>query len=192
MEIFKTVSPYELAGNPIHKIGKEWMLVSAADGTDGARFGENYNTMTASWGTVGVLWGKPVAFVFIRPERHTFRFTEDSPLMSLSFFGGEMMKELSFCGRTSGRDTNKAAECALTPVFSPSEGGRHVYFAEASEVLLLRKVYTFELDPENLHADFPLEYYKVDGYHKVYVCEIVSALVREQSAQITDNPAKPE
>ena len=49
-------------------IGKEWMLVT------GGTLENGYNTMTASWGGIGWLWNKPVAFVFIRPERYTYDF----------------------------------------------------------------------------------------------------------------------
>ena len=56
----KEIKPEELTKNPFHMIGKEWMLVTAEK--DG-----KVNTMTASWGGLGVMWGKNVAFVFIRP-----------------------------------------------------------------------------------------------------------------------------
>ena len=42
--------------NAFDLIGKEWMLVTA--GTE-----DKFNTMTASWGGVGILWNKPVAFL---------------------------------------------------------------------------------------------------------------------------------
>ena len=175
---FKEISPYELQGNPIHKIGRDWMLVSAANTGEGASFGEDYNTMTASWGGVGVLWNKPVAYVFIRPERHTYGFTEDSDYMSLSFFGGERREALTLCGRTSGRAVDKVKETGLTPVFAEADGGRHVYFEEASEVLLLRKLYAAPIETAAFIDQAPLEYYRTDGLHKMYVCEIVKALVK--------------
>ena len=55
--------------NAFDLIGKEWMLVTAGNK-------EKFNTMTASWGGIGWLWNKPVAFVFIRPERYTHDFIE--------------------------------------------------------------------------------------------------------------------
>ena len=60
-------------------IGKEWMLITAGDI-------QHFNTMTASWGGVGFLWGKPVAFVFIRPERYTHDFVEQYDRLTLTFF----------------------------------------------------------------------------------------------------------
>lgn len=52
----KELTVSELKDNMFHAIGKEWMLVTA--GTP-----EKFNTMTASWGGTGILWGKPVAFL---------------------------------------------------------------------------------------------------------------------------------
>lgn len=126
---FREISPSALGGNAIDMIGRQWMLVTAAK--DGAREGDpcgkTYNTMTASWGGIGVLWGRPVAFVFIRPERHTFSFAEASDYMTLSFFGEERREALAYCGKTSGRDVDKAAACSLTPVFTEEDGGVLVF-----------------------------------------------------------------
>lgn len=63
MKNFKSVDIEEFNINPFTKIGKDWMLVTAKnkEGT--------VNTMTASWGGLGVLWGKNVAFIFIRPRK---------------------------------------------------------------------------------------------------------------------------
>ena len=179
MNRFREVSPYELAENPMKMIGKEWMLVSAAKDTPGEVFGTDYNTMTASWGGVGVLWAKPVAFVFVRPERHTYRFTEESPYMTLSFFGGEMKDVLAFCGKVSGRDTDKVKECSLTPVFKWDGDGRYVYFDEARCVLKLRRIYGESIDPAAFTDEAPLDFYRTDGLHKMYVCEITEVLVRD-------------
>lgn len=82
---------------PFEKIGSEWMLISAAK--DGKA-----NTMTASWGGIGVLWGKNVATVYIRPQRHTKEFVDAGDTFTISFFGGEHMKELGYLGKVSGKD----------------------------------------------------------------------------------------
>jgi flavin reductase (DIM6/NTAB) family NADH-FMN oxidoreductase RutF len=178
MNSFKEILPYELTSNPFTMIGKDWMLVSAADSTDKALFGKNYNTMTASWGGVGVLWNKPVAFVFIRPERNTYLFTEDSEHMTLSFFGGEMRDALTFCGRNSGRDVDKAEKCGLTPVFEAEAHGRSVYFEEASCVLKVRRLYGDSIKTDKFYDEAPLDFYRTDGLHKMYVCEIEKVLVK--------------
>lgn len=48
---FKEIKPEELKENPFTMIGKDWLLITA--GTK-----EHCNTMTASWGGLGVMWGK--------------------------------------------------------------------------------------------------------------------------------------
>ena len=50
--------------NTFTKFSKEWALVSS--GTK-----NNANTMTVSWGGVGVIWGKNVAYIFVRESRYT-------------------------------------------------------------------------------------------------------------------------
>ena len=176
---FKKITPNDIADNPFQLIGQDWMLITSADKEGDLVCGKDYNTMTASWGGVGVLWNKPVAFVFVRPERHTYLFTEDSPYMTLSFFGGEMRDALTFCGRNSGRDTDKAAECSLTPVFEQGENGRSVYFQEAKCVLKLRRIYADSIEPSAFVDQAPLEFYHTDGFHKMYVCEITDVLVKD-------------
>ena len=65
--MFKNIGISEGFARPIDKIGKDWTLISAGNI-------DNFNMMTASWGGVGFLWNKPVAFIFVRPNRYTFEF----------------------------------------------------------------------------------------------------------------------
>ena len=46
--------------NVFSLIGEQWMLITAGTA-------EHCNTMTASWGGLGVLWGSDVATCYIRP-----------------------------------------------------------------------------------------------------------------------------
>ena len=93
---FKEISAEELQFNPFTKIGKEWMLVTAGDQ-------EKHNTMTASWGGVGVMWGKNVVSVYIRPQRYTKEFVDANELFTLSFYDESYRKALNICGSKSGR-----------------------------------------------------------------------------------------
>ena len=66
--------------DPFQAIGHEWLLVTAGTPT-------HYNMMTASWGMLGILWNKPVATIFIRPERYTHDFVEATDRLTLSLLG---------------------------------------------------------------------------------------------------------
>ena len=94
-----------LHDNVFTTIGKEWMLVAAGNE-------EKFNMMTASWGCLGWLWNRPVAIVYIRPERYTHEFIEANDTMNLVFLGNseEARKAYAFCGAKSGRDFDKAPE----------------------------------------------------------------------------------
>ena len=56
---FTEIALADLKLNPFEAIGKDWLLITAGDA-------QKANTMTASWGGMGVLWNENVAFVFIR------------------------------------------------------------------------------------------------------------------------------
>ena len=166
MSEFKRVKPESLSGNFIDAIGSKWALLTVTR-PDGS-----YKTMTVSWGGVGVLWNKPVCFVFVRPQRYTHEFSEAGECFTLSFFEDKYREKLAYCGRVSGRDTDKAADCGLTPVRQHG----YTFFAEAKQVLAAKKLYVDEIreggfvDPSILDHCYPKK-----DYHTVYVCEIVAA-----------------
>ena len=106
---FKEVPVESVEFNPFTKIGKQWMLVTAGDR-------EKFNTMTASWGAAGVIWGKNTVTVYIRPQRYTKEFIDAKETFTLSFYKEEYRKALSLLGSVSGRDRDKVKEAGLTPV----------------------------------------------------------------------------
>ena len=123
MKRFTDINPAEIKGNPIHLIGREWMLITA--GTP-----QHFNTMTASWGSMGELWFKPVCFCFVRPQRYTHEFMEKYEAFTLSFFKEKYKPQLNFCGSRSGRETDKAKECGFT--IREAKNGS-VFFDEARQ-----------------------------------------------------------
>jgi len=165
---FTAIQPDQLNDNPFKLIGKDWMLITA-----GAP--ESFNTMTASWGGLGVLWERKVAFCFIRPTRHTFGFMEHSPIFTLSFFEERHRKTLAFCGSHSGRDTDKIKDAGLTPV----DKDGFVYYQEARLVLACRKLYFQDLSPERFVDPKIGDMYPQKDYHRMYVGEIETCLLRE-------------
>lgn len=156
--------------NAFDLIGKEWMLVTA--GTE-----DKFNTMTASWGGVGILWNKPVAFLFIRPERYTHGFLEENERVTLSFYGEEYRKALQICGTKSGRDTNKVKECGITPL--KLESGA-MTFAESRMTLDCRKLFMAEMTEANFidREIIDKQYGAHGGWHSVYVVEIESVYTK--------------
>ena len=149
----------------LNAFDKGWALVTA--GTT-----ERFNTMTVSWGSLGTLWSKPVATVYVKPVRYTHAFLEANDLFTVSFFPEQYRRDLALLGSKSGRDGDKVAETALTPV--ETEGS--VGFAEASLTLVCRKLYRQDLDRTQIPADVIGTYYETEAPHTVYVGEITHIL----------------
>lgn len=174
MQGFKSIEPKLIKENAIELIGDKWMLVSA--GTLNDKDNKTWNTMTASWGGMGHLWNKAVAFVFVRPQRFTYDFIEANETMTLTFFDEKYRKDLQFCGAKSGRDFDKAKETGLTPV---SVDCGSVAFDEAYLVLECKKLYGEMLKEEGfLATDVMTKNYPAKDFHRMYVCEITKAWVK--------------
>ena len=167
---FKIIKPEQIQDNLFKLIGSDWMLVSAGKP-------EHYNMMTASWGFAGVLWRKPVAVAFIRPNRYTYEFAENNPYYTLSFFDEDQRDILNLCGTISGRDVNKMGIEGITPLITPLG---NVCFREAKLVLECRKLYFDDIKPELFQA-FELEkIYPKKDYHRSYIGEIVNVWQKER------------
>ena len=166
--MFREISPYEIQDNTFTAIGKDWMLITAAK--DGVA-----NSMTASWGTLGILWNKPVAICFVRPQRYTYDFCESADTLSLTFFDPSWRDTLKLCGTKSGRDLDKYAATGLTPAFD----GDTPYLAQARLVLMCKKLYVDDLKKANFLDPHLLSHYPIDDFHRVYICEITKVLIRE-------------
>lgn len=163
----KKISVKDLDINFAEKISKEWMLITAGNEARG------YNTMTASWGHIGSLWGNggglPTAVIYIRPQRYTKEFVDREDKFTLSFFPKEMKKQLAYLGSHSGRDEDKVAKVGFTPVFKED----CTWFEEAELVLVCRKLYHAPL-LEKGFCDYRLveENYPQKDFHEMYVGEI--------------------
>lgn len=167
---YREIQPEEITGNPFEKIGKEWMLITAEK--EG-----RINTMTASWGGLGVLWRKNVAFVFVRPQRYTKEFVDAAGRCTLSFYGKEYRKALAYFGSISGRDEDKIG----TMGFTPRDFGGAPAFEQAQLVLRCKTLYAQPLDPEYFLPGVSCdeENYPNRDYHTVYVMEIEAVYEKE-------------
>ena len=167
---FKEITPEELSHNPFKMIGKDWMLVAAGDSE------QHCNAMTASWGGMGVMWHKNVAFVVIRPQRCTREFMDRETRFSLSFFGSEQRKILSWMGAVSGhQEKDKVAKSGLTPFMLDGTP----CFKEAVTSMVCRKLFAQPYDPACfLDSTIAPEWYPDKDFHTLYIAEIEKVLVK--------------
>ena len=144
-----------------------WFLLTAGENRP-----ECFNSMTVSWGALGVIWSRPLAMVVVRPQRYTYQFMERYDTFSLCAFDESHRRALNLLGSLSGRDTRKMTECGLTPIALskiPCPG-----FEEARLILECRKTYFDDLNPERFLADFIAPNYQ-DDYHRMYFGEVLAA-----------------
>ena len=167
---YTQIDPAEIKDNLIRLIASDWMLVTS--GTP-----EKFNTMTANWGGMGYLWNKNVVFVFVRPERYTYGFIENTEGFTLTFFDEKYRDALNLCGVKSGRNCDKVAATGLTPCFTQSG---YPAFTEARIVLECRKLYANQLTRDAFIDGEPLKkhYSTSGGLHKVYIAEIECAWIK--------------
>lgn len=164
--MFTKIKPEEIVRNPFLLFNKDWALLTG--GTP-----ENCNPMTVSWGGVGILWNKPVATVYVRPQRYTYGYTEACDTFTLSFFKeGEGRDALVYCGKYSGRDGDKVKACGLT--VCDLDGGAG--FEEAELVLVCKTKYKDDLKEDNfLDHEICNKDYPTKDFHRMYIAEIIGA-----------------
>ena len=166
---FAKIDPKEITDNPFKLIGDDWALLSAG-------VAEKCNTMTVSWGGVGVIWGGPAAVAYVRQTRYTKEFMDANDLFTLSFFDEDQRQALALCGRVSGRDCDKVAQAGLTPVNLDGVAT----FEQARLVLVCRKQFVSFMDPESFVDKAVLDkWYADQNYHTQYIGAIEAAYVRE-------------
>ena len=142
-----------------------WALVTAGSLTD-------HNSMTVSWGGVGSLWGKQVATVYIRPNRHTYGYFEQNEYFTVSFYPEEQRQALNIMGSKSGRDCDKDAEAGLTAI----PCGETVTYKEARRTLLCRKLFAQDMNAENFTPEVIRKFYGSEPAHKLYIGEIIDII----------------
>lgn len=161
----------EFQKNIFNELGKNYAIVTAGDKKTG------YNCLTASWGGFGVLWGKNVAYIFIRKSRYTHQFMEQSESVTLSFLNDQYKEAKQLIGTVSGKNTDKVDAAGLHYTYDPDFDG--CYIEEADYCFKLKKLYCIDLPIENLAIHLQEQYYPTKDEHTMYVCEIKQFLIKE-------------
>jgi flavin reductase (DIM6/NTAB) family NADH-FMN oxidoreductase RutF len=144
---FEEIDAKSLSGNVFDMLDDDWMLITA--GTS-----QHCNTMTASWGGFGILWHKPMAICFVRPQRYT----------------------LHFCGQKSGRNVDKIKETGLITLETPNKA---IAFEQARLIIECRKVYSDDIKPEKFLAPEIIGHiYPSKDFHRFFIGEITGCYVK--------------
>jgi flavin reductase (DIM6/NTAB) family NADH-FMN oxidoreductase RutF len=166
---FKEIKPKDLNQSTFQLIGHDWMLITAGKE-------DKINTMTASWGTFGIMWGKNVVSIVVRPQRFTKEFIDFSSTFSLTFFDESHKKDLEYLGSVSGRDEDKLSKTNLTVTYIDNTPS----FEEAKLTIICEKLYAQELNPECfMDTTLDKQFYSEKDYHTIYIAEVKKILIKE-------------
>lgn len=129
------------------------------------------NVMAIGWGTPGIMWGRQLFTVLVRPSRYTYGNIESSGEFVVSVPAAGMQEQITHCGTVSGRSHDKFEECDFKAV--PAEhlevsliGGCARHYE--CRVLHRNDVIESQLDPE-VRADC----YGSGDFHRIYYGQVL-------------------
>ena len=150
--------------------------------------GEEVNSMTIGWGTIGIDWSRPIFIAYVRESRYTKQLLEDNGEFTINVPMGEAPRAiLSLCGRKSGRDMNKIEKLNLTleePVEISVPGIRELPLTLECRVLYKQKQDLSAIPQDILDRYYPVEEDTLHpgsdrDYHIAYTAQIVKAYIIE-------------
>lgn len=135
---------------------------------------EKDNAMTIGWGSIGTLWGHAALTVYVAEKRYTKEFIDGSEYFTVMSFDVADSKVLTYMGRNSGRDGNKAEALGLHVAYTTNGTP---YYIEATMVIECKTMYAAPFDPQNFKSDVPRRQYShfPAGLHTMYIGEVVGA-----------------
>ena len=162
---WRSVSLDEFATRPFDLFANQWMALGVKDG-------DKTNAMTIAWGTIGMLWSKPVVIVYVSSDRYSKAMMDHAAGFTVTAFPDEerYREALGFLGTKSGRDyDDKIAAAGLTAEIT--ELG-NVRIAEGNLCIECEKIYADEFKAELVPADVNENFYQRMGLHSFYIGEI--------------------
>jgi len=163
------INLWEYAPQILEGVSKGVLLTTQAEG--------KVNTMTVSWGTLGIQWGKPIFTVFVRQSRYTKTFLDKNPEFTINVpVNGCDKRILSVCGTESGRDVDKFQKLDLTRI--PGETVSVPGIAQLPLTLECKVIYRQDQDLSALREDLRTACYKNEAdFHTAYYAEITAAYI---------------
>lgn len=166
----RQITPEELTRNPFQMIGKDWLMLTA-------KSGDRTNTMTASWGGVGIMWGKPVAYIFVRPQRFTKTLIDAENRFSISVLPESNREQMRYFGSASGFNEDKIAKAGLP--LAECEGVP--YYQDSEIAMIVKKLYAQPMSGAFLTEEGkPVDerWYPNQDWHTMYVAVIEKVFVK--------------
>ena len=133
------------------------------------------NAMTIGWGTAGIIWGRPVFVVLVRPSRYTYACLEKTPEFTINVQTPDMAKVAEFCGTESGRGVDKFAKLGLTAL--PSAHVAPALIGECAIHYECQVVHRNDVQPDELARQIITGCYPQKDFHRIYFGEILRTCI---------------
>ena len=135
------------------------------------------NAMAIGWGQIGIVWGKPIFTVFVRPSHYTYKLIEEAGEFTVNIVPQQLKDLVQYCGTTSGRDHDKFREKGLKAI--PSSKARTPLIKECILHYECKIIYKNDLIPSELEASIIPAFYPKGDLHRVYFGEILACQKEE-------------
>jgi flavin reductase (DIM6/NTAB) family NADH-FMN oxidoreductase RutF len=148
------------------------------------------NTMTISWGQVGIEWNKLIFTTYVRTGRYTHKMLLESGVFTINIGSRQKVgKILNFCGSKSGKSVDKVSALGLTVV--KGNNIDVVGFKELPLTLECKVIYRQLQDENSISKSIKSRFYPHEvpsdysgsnkDYHTMFYGEIVGAYLIEES-----------
>ena len=143
------------------------------------KVGGKVNSMTIGWGTLGIIWERPVFVAYVRQQRYSREMLDECREFTINVPVGDYRRKiLGICGSKSGRDTDKIEAAGLTPV--EPEVISVPGIKELPLTLECRVLYRQEQESDLFSDEITRQFYTMEtGDHICYYGEIVAAYIIE-------------
>jgi flavin reductase (DIM6/NTAB) family NADH-FMN oxidoreductase RutF len=173
-ELFVPVAPRDVTGNVFRLVGEDYTVITA--GTE-----ENYNSMTASFGGWGILFGDPTTWCFLRASRYTLEYIRQEKRYTMSYFDEPYREQVMLFGTLSGRDSDKMKRHALTAVTTPAG---NVAYKEAKLIVECELTEITTVQPDDFYTkegrSFVVNAHaEVKEYHKLVFGKITNVWTKK-------------
>lgn len=173
----KEINVFDYANDILKAVSNGVLLTTKAN--------DKVNSMTISWGNLGIEWNKQIFTVYVRENRFTKHQLDINGEFTINIPYGDFDKKiLSVCGTKSGHNYDKIKELNLTLIDTDISVPA---IKELPLTLECKVIYKQEQDRNSIPEDITTKHYPKDvpsthhsankDYHTAYYGEIVSAYI---------------
>jgi flavin reductase (DIM6/NTAB) family NADH-FMN oxidoreductase RutF len=150
----------------VQMMQRSGLLLVSADSTG------KPNVMTIGWALLGVIWGKPILTVLVRPSRFSYQMVDTIADFTINVPSPEMDEIVEYCGTTSGKEHDKFAERRLTA--TPARRAHSPIVAECLLHYECKVIHKGDVDYRILPPEVIANYYQQDDFHRIFFAEVLA------------------